>query len=294
LGRDCAKKETEGRIRVQTGIIIQARTGSSRLPNKVLKRLPYNSDITVLEQVIKRLSYSKLTDKLIIATTTKMEEQPIVDIALKNKVLYYRGSEEDVLSRYYYAARENKIDIIVRITSDCPCCDSDLVDQIIKKFLDEDIDYISNVLERTYPRGYDVEVFSFNALEQTFKNAKEKEFREHVTLYIIKNKDKFKIQNYSNNTKIGSNIRLTLDTKMDYILLCSIYDELYSEDNFFNMESILNLYYKKPWIFEINKNIVQKKVYENEEEEMNDAIQILNRQGLYRIKSILENTRISK
>ena len=144
--------------------IVQARTTSTRFPKKVLKDLPYGSGITVLEQVIRRLKKSNMLDEIIVATTVNPEDDPIVEISRKEDVKCFRGSEKDVLERYYQCARKNNIDIIARITSDCPCIDWNIVDKAISKLLKDNLDYVG--VERSYPHGCgDVEVFTFSTLE---------------------------------------------------------------------------------------------------------------------------------
>jgi len=172
---------------MKIGAIIQARTSSTRLPGKVLKELPYASSITCLEQVIRRLKKSKRLNEIIIATTKNAEDDQIINISKKENVKYFRGSKENVLSRYYFAAKENNIDLIVRITSDCPCIDTDITDLTIDDHINKMADYTTNSLVRTYPHGLDMEVFNFNVLEESYKNAKEDYEKEHVTPYINRN-----------------------------------------------------------------------------------------------------------
>mgnify|MGYP002928714283 FL=1 len=120
---------------MKIGAIIQARTSSTRLPQKVLKPLPFNSKTNVLQQVIRRVSKSELIDEIIIATTTHDEDEKIVEVAKKENIKFYKGSLENVLERYYNAALENSLDVVVRITSDCPCADANIIDEIIKKHI---------------------------------------------------------------------------------------------------------------------------------------------------------------
>lgn len=167
------------------GMIIQARVGSTRLPNKVLKYLPFDSEITVLAQDIRRVKRSKYLNKIIIATTENSKDDDIVRIAKEENVKFFRGSEKDVLERHYLAAKENKIDVIVRVTSDCPCVDSEIIDMVIYEYLkDDSYDFVATVLQRTFPVGLDVEVIKFSALEKAYKEAKKFYQREHVTDYI--------------------------------------------------------------------------------------------------------------
>ena len=141
---------------MKIGAVIQARTSSTRLPGKILKELPFASGTTVLQQVIKRLRKSANLDDIIIATTTESKDWAIIKIAKGEGVKWFRGSKNDVLSRYYFSAKENSLDIIVRITSDCPCIDPALVTSLIKKHMRSKADYTSNTFKRTFPHGLDV------------------------------------------------------------------------------------------------------------------------------------------
>lgn len=239
--------------------IVQARTGSTRLPGKVLKKI---CGKTVLEHVIDRLKKVKNIDEIVIATTTLERDNIIIEEAKRLNVSYFRGSEEDVLSRYYYAAKENNADIIVRVTSDCPLIDSEVTEKIIQYYLDNNTkyDYVSNTIDRTYPRGLDTEVFSFKALEKAFNKAESLRDKEHVTPYIWDNSSIFRLAQYKNEIDY-SDLRWTLDTIEDFQLISSIYDKLYSKKgNQFNMSDILNLYKKYPELLKINENIAQKQV----------------------------------
>jgi len=270
--------------------IIQARISSTRLPGKVLKELPFNSGITCLEQVIRRLKKSKKIDDIVIATTEDKEDNEIVDIAKKEDVKYFRGSKENVLSRYYFAAKKNNIDVVVRITSDCPCIDVDITDLTIDAHINKVADYTSNSLTRTYPHGLDVEVFNFNALEEAYKNATKYYEKEHVTPYIYKNPQKFKINIVKAPKELyASDIRITLDTEEDYALLCAVFDYLYPKNEYFNAYDIVNLFNKeKPWLKLINKKVVQKKILNTLEEEIKEAIKILDLQDLKRARDFLQ------
>jgi len=243
-------------------VIIQARTGSTRLPRKVLKIIKGK---TILQHVIERVKTCKKITDIIIATTIKQEDDIIVEEAKKSNVKSYRGSQEDVLSRYYHAAQENKTDIIIRITSDCPVIDPKIIDYMIEKFLEikktGNIDYISNKIKMTYPRGLDVEVFSFKALEKSFLEAKLPYEREHVTPYIYLNPDKFKILNYENAVDY-SRFRWTLDTEDDLKVIKAIYDNLYKQDKIFYFQDILDFILKHPEISKINEHVKQKELGE--------------------------------
>lgn len=274
---------------MKIGAIIQARTSSSRLPRKVLKPLPFNSDICVLQQVIRRVSKSKLIDEVIIATSNHKDDQAIVNVAKKENKKYYCGSLHNVLERYYGAASQNDLDVIVRITSDCPCTDSNVIDKIIQNHLDLGADYTSNSLVESFPRGIDVEVINFDVLERAYSEATQEYEKEHVTPFIYKSRpDEFKINKYVDDED-NSNIRITLDTPQDYSLLCCVYDNLYEKNNFFTLNDILELFNEKPWIKSINEDIIQKKVLSTLSEELEEAIRLCDMQDLNKAKKFIEN-----
>lgn len=240
--------------------IIQARTGSTRLAGKVLKKI---CGKTVLEHDIDRIKKVKNINNIVIATTTLEQDDIIVEETKRLGIDYFRGSEEDVLSRYYYAAKENNADVVVRVTSDCPLIDSEVTEEVIQYFLDNinKYDYVSNTIDRTYPRGLDTEVFSFESLEKAFQEAKSLRDREHVTPYIWDNPNIFRLAQFKNNID-NSNLRWTLDTIEDFELIKCIYELLFpiNNTNDFNMRDILKLYDIYPELKEINKNVEQKKV----------------------------------
>ena len=234
--------------------IIQARMGSTRLPGKVMKDL---CGKTVLAHDIERVRQSKYIDEIVIATTKFKEDDIILKEVSKNGAKVYRGSENDVLSRYYEAAKENKADVIVRITSDCPLIDPFIVDEV----LNSNYDLVTNAgvypENRTYPRGLDVEVFSFDILKKSFQEAIEMYQREHVTPFIYENSKN--IYYYKNNIDY-SKYRWTLDTEEDYKLIEIIYKKLYKGEHNFYFNDILKLFDDIPELFEINKNVRQKRI----------------------------------
>jgi len=273
---------------MKIGAIIQARTSSTRLPEKVLKELPYASGITCLEQVIRRLKKSKKLNDIIVATTKEKEDNEIINIVKKENVKYFRGSKENVLSRYYFAAKGNNIDIIVRITGDCPCIDTAIADSTIDDHINKMVDYTTNCLIRTYPHGLDVEVFNFNALEKAYKSATKDYEKEHVTPYINRNSKIFKINEIKAPEELYvPDIRVTLDTEEDYALLCAVFDYLYPQNKYFNAYDIVNLFKEKPWLKLINKKIMQKKIFNTLEEELEEALKILNLQDLNKARDFI-------
>ncbi|MBF8982973.1 glycosyltransferase family protein [Lutibacter sp. B2] len=243
---------------MKIGAIIQARMGSTRLPGKVMLDL---CGKYVIDHVIDRVKQSKYIDEIVIASTTSKNDDKIIERAKENKIKYFRGSEEDVLSRYYYAALENKLDVIVRITSDCPLIDSFVTDEIIKFYIDNKYEIVSNEgphpTEKTYPRGLDTEVFSFKSLKDAYVNAKEKYQREHVTPYIYENYTNIY---YYKNGEDYSNYRWTLDTHEDWKLIKEIYINLYKGKHDFHFKDILNLFDRKTELMTINQHVNQKKI----------------------------------
>lgn len=242
----------------KTTAIIQARTGSTRLPKKIFLPL---SGKPILWHVYHRAKNSKLVDDVIIATTDLPDDDLVEKFCIENKFKFFRGSSDDVLSRYYFAAKNFQSDIIVRITSDCPLIDSNVIDEIIKLFISENADYASNVLERTFPRGYDTEVFSFSVLEKTFFEAKENFEREHVTPFIYNHPEIFKLVSHKIHKNFSS-LRLTVDTQEDYNLIKIIYDSLFKVNNCFDLNDVIQFLDKNTELIKINRHIEQKKLGE--------------------------------
>lgn len=236
--------------------IIQARMSSTRLPGKVLKTI---NEKPLIEYQIERIKRCHYIDNIVIATTINNIDDEIVDFCKRNNIDFYRGSEEDVLSRYYEAAKKFKADTIIRLTSDCPIIDPDVVDKIVETYLENNHDYVSNTLERTYPRGLDAEVFSFSALEEMQKCASALFEREHVTPYIYLSKDKFSILNVCNNIN-NSHHRWTVDTMEDFQLVEKLINNLYPTKANFTMKDVLSLLDNKPDWVEINAHVEQKKL----------------------------------
>jgi spore coat polysaccharide biosynthesis protein SpsF len=234
--------------------IIQARTASSRLPQKVLKELPYGSGISALAQVIRRTKQSRLVEKIIVATTTQVQDDPILDIAEAERTEIFRGSSDNVLQRYYQAARETGADQIVRITSDCPCIDPGIIDLIIEEHLAKGADYTSNAFIRSYPDGLDVEVIKFSALEKAYQQATTKAQKEHVTDYIQESPHLFNIVDVVAPEELKMpERRITLDTIEDYALLCMVFDFLYHRDPYFDAKQIMKLFISRPWLDLVNR-----------------------------------------
>lgn len=272
------------------GAVIQARTSSTRLPNKVLLELPYRSGITVLQHVIRRVKQSQKIEVIVVATTEDNADDSIVNIALREGVLCFRGSKENVLERYYLAAKKHKLDSVVRITSDCPCIDASLVDETIRQYFLLNADYASISASKTFPHGLDHEVFSFAALEKAFVNAVHDYEKEHVTPYIYRsNPNAFKIIALDAPPDLyDPTIRITLDTEEDYALLCVLFDTLYYQNEYFDAKDILRFFKEKPWTRIINRRIVQKKIFDSVDQEIAEALRIIEMNDLKRAKKTFE------
>lgn len=243
---------------MKTLAIIQARMGSSRLPGKVLMDL---GGETVLGRVVRRLERSRETDDLVVATTEEPADEGIVRACEDLQVQCFRGSEHDVLDRYYQAAHFYSADAVVRVTSDCPVIDPELVDETVRKFREERADYASNVFPRTYPRGLDAEVFTAAALDRTWNEAREPHQREHVTPYLYEHPHIFRLASVSGSVD-HSGHRWTLDTHEDLELLRAIYSRFDGRDDF-SWQQVLRLMEREPELAELNSQVLQKSVHED-------------------------------
>lgn len=242
---------------MKTLAIIQARMNSTRLPGKVLMKI---SGKTVLEHVVKRVSQSKLIDEVVVATTINKSDLTIAALCKRLKVHIFRGSENDVLNRYYQTAKKYHADNIARITSDCPLIDPAIIDKVIKKHFDAGNDYTANTILETYPDGEDVEIFKNSALVQAWENARLLSEREHVTPYIKKHKEFFKLGNIKNVINLSKK-RWTLDNKEDFEFIKKVYQYLYASDHFFSMEKILKCLEKHPELEFVNSHIKRNEGY---------------------------------
>ena len=228
--------------------IIQARTGSARLPKKVIQKIDNN--LTVLDYVINQVKYSKKIEKIVVATTNLIEDDLICKYSNLQKIECFRVSSEDVLDRFYQCAKKYSAKTIVRITADNPLIDPNIIDKIINEY--NKCDFITNTLERTFPYGTEVEVFSFVSLKKAWENAKKPSEREHVTPFIRNPKNKFVLKNIKNQKNI-SNFRYTVDKLEDLQLVKEIIKNISTRPIF--LQDIIKLNKDKPEIFEINKNI---------------------------------------
>jgi len=241
--------------------IIQARMGSTRFPGKVMELL---GDTTILSHVVSRVAKAKPIHQIVIATSDLKQDNVIQKEAERLEISCYRGNETNVLERYHHAATLYEADMIIRITADCPFIDFLVLSNMIEHFLVTlkkgiRIDYLSNCIERTYPRGLDVELFTMHALKISYLEAKLPYQQEHVTPYIYQHPDIFSLHHYLNPLGNYAAHRWTLDTIEDFVFIKNIYARLENKKNF-TMQDILVILEKEPWLVEINSEVKQKEI----------------------------------
>jgi spore coat polysaccharide biosynthesis protein SpsF len=241
-------------LQIKPAALIQARMKSSRLPGKVLMDLQGQK---MLERVYKRTAQARCVDKVVILTSSEPADDPVEVLCQANGWLCHRGSEDDVLDRYYQAAGRFEADPIVRITGDCPLIDPDIIDRAVCQYATEvpQPDYVSNAWPHdTFPRGLDVEVLRLNSLETAWREASEKADREHVTLFIYRNPGRFHISGFSHLEDL-SHMRWTVDTHEDMEFVRAVYSALDRDD--FRWTDVLGLLKKFPELSRMNQHIVQ-------------------------------------
>lgn len=237
--------------------IIQARMGSTRLPGKVLEDL---AGEPILVRCVDRVQRAQMLDNVVIATTDQEKDQAIVDLCTQYGWPCFRGSEEDVLDRYYNAAVAYQADVVVRITSDCPLIEPEIVDRVVEEFLDcqPGLDYAANTLEpRTYPRGLDTEVIGFDALDSAWREDRNPAWREHVTPYICRNSGRFNLYSVSSEVDYSS-LRWTVDTPEDLELVRRVYEHF--DHDRFSWREVLAVLVQNPGWLEINRYVQQKTI----------------------------------
>lgn len=238
--------------------IVQARMGSTRLPGKVMKDL---AGKTVLARVVERARRSSEIGEVVIATTHQRDDDVIVDECRSLAVRVFRGEVHDVLDRYYRAAKEARAEAIVRITSDCPLIEAEITDATIRAFLQRRPDYASNVLERTFPRGLDTEIMSWDALARTWQEAEQLYEREHVTPYIYENAQKFTLHSVKGETDLSGH-RWTLDEPADLAFLRAVYEKLGGNGGF-SWQDVLGLLEREPGLMVLNRHVSQKALHQS-------------------------------
>ena len=241
---------------MKTIAIIQARMGSTRLPGKVLQDL---AGEPMLTRVVNRVRRAQTIDDVVVAITDIAQDDVLEQLCAARGWLYYRGSENDVLDRYYQAARKFHVDVIVRITSDCPLIEPEIIDQVVRAYQsDPPVDYASNILpERTFPRGLDNEAFGFDLLSHMWREDQNPITREHVTEYVFKNPAMFRTRNVIHGQDL-SHWRWTVDTPEDLAFVRKIYEHFANDA--FSWYAVLDLLAEHPEWQKINAHVEQKAV----------------------------------
>lgn len=235
--------------------IIQARMGSERLPGKVIKPILGKP---LIIHTLDRLKKSKYIDEAILATSN-LDKDNILEATVKNYGYeVFRGSEDDVLQRYKAAADKYSGDLIIRITGDCPFIDPIIVDNVVSYFLINDFDYVRLDVPDTLIRGFDVEVFSKEALDKTISLANEEKYREHVTLYMYNHPESFKIGYVKGSNLYNKDYRLCVDTESDFKLVKLIYEHFNDEN--VSAKDVVKFLDENKEISDINKEVMQKKI----------------------------------
>ena len=241
---------------MKTVAIIQARTGSTRLPGKVLADIGGRS---MLARVVRRASRAQRIDAVVVATTNQDSDQALVDAGQRLGVEVFRGSEDDVLDRTYRAAKACGAQAVVRITSDCPLIDPAVVDGVVGAFEAERPDYASNTQDRTFPRGLDTEVMTFEALERAWNEARKPYQRAHVTAYLYQHPETFRVLQVTGEEDFSAH-RWTVDTEADLQLVRAIYRRF--DDDTFGWRQVLEVLAREPELVALNRHVQQKALEE--------------------------------
>jgi len=241
---------------VKIGAIIEARMESTRLPGKVLLA---SNGTPMLERLVDRIKQCQKIEEIVIATTTSNSDDHINDLAARLEVNCFRGSQLDVLSRVLLAARKHKIDTIVEITGDCPIIDVEIIENVLQRYIESDVDYVSNSNVRSYPDGMDVQVYSTDILEKSAGMVTSNLEREHVTLHIRKNPKIFsRIDLVAPSEYFFPELGLTLDTVQDFQLLDEIICALETKNKHFSLKDTLEFLSAHPELVEINSGVTRK------------------------------------
>lgn len=254
--------DSDGSINIV--IVVQARTGSTRLPDKIF--LPLSGE-PLLVRMMERVLAAKTATTVVVATSTEDEDDAVEELCEDYGYNCFRGSLENLLERHYLAGLEYKADVVVKIPSDCPLIDPAVIDRVISYYIKnkDKFDYVSNLHPPTYPDGNDVEVIPMPILQITYENALMNMELEHTTPYIWERPDEFRIGNVTWETGLDYSMtyRFTIDYKEDYEFIKAVYDELYEENKLFGLEDILKLLDRKPEIKKINEKYLGVNWYRN-------------------------------
>ena len=238
-------------------LLLQARMGSSRLPEKIL--LPV-LDKQLLKLTIERINQSKFVEEVILLIPDASTDDILESFAIDEKIKFFRGNEKNCLDRHYQAAKYFDIDVFAKPTSDCCLIDSRVIDEVIELYFSKipDCEYASNICPPTFPDGLDIEVFNFSTLEKTWELAKSDFDKDHTTTFIRNNPNLFKIINHEHSkSNLFKKHRWCLDFEDDYLFIKTIFEKLYLDNNNFSMENILELLDNNKEINMINSHLLK-------------------------------------
>lgn len=265
--------------------IIQARIESERLPGKVLMRIPFGSGQPLLKWITDSIESSEIVDKCIVATSVNNENDQIEEFCNKNNLQCFRGSEENVLSRFITITKNEAADVVIRLTGDNPVLDIGILDQAINRHLSSDSDYTSTF---GLPLGMNFEIISRKAFLSINEEATQDD-KEHVTLYF-KNRDEFKKQSISSVRKNEelSNLRVTVDYPEDFLVVSHLLSSL-EKDELPSLSLVKRIFNETPWVFRANSGKTQKRVFSDFSDEKKEAVQLLRKYGFNKSADKLEN-----
>jgi len=234
----------------KTIAVIQARMGSTRLPGKILKPI---LGVPMLARMLDRVKQAKKLDTIVLATTDKSEDDATATLATEAGVMVFRGSESDVLDRFYQAAKQAGAETVVRMTGDCPLMDPVVIDSVLAHFEDANgrVDYCG--IPSNYPEGLDIEVFTFSALEEAAREARLPSEREHVTPYIKNHPERFTCETWRDGGRDNSSMHWSVDTQADFDFVTKIFEQLYPVNQSFAKDDVLKLLIQRPELLEINR-----------------------------------------
>jgi len=245
-------------------MVIQARRSSTRMHDKIMYPL---SGKPLLIRMFERVRSSKIKKEIVVATTTDIDDDKVVEICKENNINYFRGHPTDLLDRHYKAGLEFNADVVVKIPSDCPLICPNVIDEVLNFYLDHrnEYDFVSNLHPATFPDGNDVEIMPINILETAWKEADKDYEREHTTPFIRERPDRFRTGNveWETGLNFADTHRFTIDYKEDYEFIKKVYDELYNENNNFTLCDIMKLLDNKPEIRKINEMYAGENWYKN-------------------------------
>lgn len=270
---------------MKIGVIIQARYNSVRLPGKVLMNLPFQSGITILEHIVKRLRKSEKISEIILATSDQIDDELIVDETERINVKLFRGSKENVLERFVEAGKKHNLDVVVRMTGDNPIVFTDIIDKAIKKHIDGNYDY---TYSKGLPLGTNLEITNQTVLSEILHGETSNEDREHVTYHIKRFPEKYKILELdSQEGEKKYNYRFTIDYPSDYAFMNIVFNHLEKSNYEYDLKRIMEFMSSHKWIADINDHNFQKKQYSNYSDEVADAIKLLDFYGFEHVKNFL-------